>query len=161
MTTVEELAARLQQLEDERDIARLIASYGPLVDAGDADGVSALWAEDGSYDVEGWYMTSRADIHAMVSSDGHQGLVAAGCSHFLGPVVMTVSGNTAVAVCESLVVVRRDNALVVWRAAANHFQLTRGSGGWQISARKSRLLNGSGEAHALLKTGVAGKSTPR
>lgn len=60
MTSIEELVARLQNLEDERDIARLIASYGPLVDAGDADGVAALWAEDGGYDVEGWQMTSRA-----------------------------------------------------------------------------------------------------
>jgi hypothetical protein len=32
------LERRLQRLEDERDITRLIASYGPLVDAGDAGG---------------------------------------------------------------------------------------------------------------------------
>ncbi|MEZ0049321.1 ketosteroid isomerase-like protein [Mycobacterium sp. MAA66] len=158
MTSVEELVARLQNLEDERDIAHLIASYGPLVDAGDADGVAARWAEDGGYDVEGWQMTSRADVHAMVNSTGHQGLVASGCCHFLGPAVVTVSGDTAVAVCESLVVVRRDTQFVVWRAAANHFQLSRTAGSWQIAARKSRLLNGSGEGHGLLTAGVAGRA---
>lgn len=34
MTAVDELLARVRRLEDERDIARLIASYGPAVDAG-------------------------------------------------------------------------------------------------------------------------------
>lgn len=156
MSTIEELAVRLQRLEDERDIARLIASYGPLVDAGDADAVGELWVQDGSYDVEGWQMTSRDDVRAMVNSSGHQKLVSAGCCHFLGPAVVTVSGDTAVAVCESLVVIRRGADYVVWRAAANGFQLSRRADGWQITTRKSRLLNGSGEAHALLRDGVSG-----
>jgi hypothetical protein len=158
MTSIEELATRLRQLEDERDIVRVIASYGPLVDAGDADAVAELWAEDGSYDVEGWQMASRDDVRGMVNSAGHQGLVASGCCHFLGPAVVTVSGDGAVAVCESLVVVRHDEQWVVWRAAANHFQLSRGVGGWQILARKSRLLNGSGEVHGLLRSGVRGEA---
>jgi hypothetical protein len=156
MTTIEELAVRLQRLEDERDIARLIASYGPLVDAGDADAVAELWAQDGSYDVEGWQMTSRDDVRAMVNSSGHQKLVSSGCCHFLGPAVVTVSGHTAVAVCESLVVIRRGEDYVVWRAAANHFELSRGADGWQITTRKSRLLNGSGDAHTLLRGVVSG-----
>jgi len=36
-TDPDDLAARLRRLEDERDISRLIASYGPAVDAGDPD----------------------------------------------------------------------------------------------------------------------------
>ncbi len=47
------LEQRLRRIEDERAVERLIASYGPLVDAGDADAAAALWATDGSYDVEG------------------------------------------------------------------------------------------------------------
>lgn len=157
MTTPDDLAARLRRLEDERDIATLIATYGPLVDAGDADGVAALWTEDGTYDVEGWQMAGRADVQAMVNSPGHQGPVSAGCAHFLCPAVVTVSGDTAVAVCQSLVVVRRDGEFVVWRAAANHFTLSRAADGWQIASRKSRLLNGSDEAHALLRAGATGR----
>lgn len=38
-----DLERRLQQIEDERAIERLIASYGPLVDAGDPDATAALW----------------------------------------------------------------------------------------------------------------------
>lgn len=159
------LEARLRRLEDERDIARLIASYGPWVDAADADGAAALWAPDGSYEVEGWTMAGRADVHAMVQSPSHRALVASGCSHFLGPAVVTVDDDTAVAVCESLVVVRRDPAdgsgeYVVWRATANHFELARSDGHWQITRRSSRLLNGDPAAHRLLTAGAGGERAP-
>ncbi len=67
MTESDELAARLRRLEDDRDIRQLIASYGPAVDAGDPDAAARLWASDGVYDVDGWRMEGRADIHAMVA----------------------------------------------------------------------------------------------
>ncbi len=54
---LEAIERRLAVLEDERDIARLIASYGPLVDAGDAEGAAALWTADGSYDTGDWTMS--------------------------------------------------------------------------------------------------------
>ncbi len=47
MTAEARLAAleqRLRRVEDELAIGRLMASYGPLVDAGDADAVAGLWA---------------------------------------------------------------------------------------------------------------------
>lgn len=109
MTDLAELTARLRRLEDDRDIRQLIASYGPAVDAGDADASARLWAIDGVYDVDGWRMEGRADVHAMIGSDAHQKLVRKGCSHFLGPCVVTVTGDEAVAVCESLVLVREDS----------------------------------------------------
>jgi hypothetical protein len=168
------LEARVQRLEDERDIQRLIASYGPCVDAANSDGAAGLWAEDGSYDVEGWRMNNREDVRAMVGSAAHRELVAGGCCHFLGPTVVTVDGDEAVALCESLVLLRAPRAdpdrldhaawrsapseYVVWRAAANHFQLRRGGDGWQIVARKSRMLDGNPGAHRLLTAGIAGES---
>lgn len=152
----DDLHMRLRRLEDERDITRLIGSYGPAVDAGDADSAAALWATDGTYDVEDWQMQSRADVRSMVGSQGHQNLVANGCCHFLGPCVVTIDGDTAVAVCESLVLLRRDKEYVVWRATANHFELHRIDDRWQIVARNSRLLNGTPAAHDLLRSGLAG-----
>jgi uncharacterized protein (TIGR02246 family) len=155
-TDLADLAARLRRLEDERDIARLIASYGPAVDAGDADAAARLWAEDGVYDVDGWRMEGRAEVHAMVSSAAHQKLVTKGCSHFLGPCVVTVTGDSAVAACESLVVVRSaDNGdgYRVWRATANHFELARIEDRWQITTRTSRVLDGNPDARSLLSRG--------
>lgn len=163
MTDVDELAARLRRLEDERDIARLIASYGPAVDAGDPEAAARLWADDGSYDVDGRRMQGRAGVHAMVSSSGHQKLVAEGCCHFLGPCVVTVDGDSAVAVCESLLLVRDptdSGGYRVWRCTANHFTVRRIAGRWQIGERTSRLLNGNPDAHALLTNGLTGASSP-
>lgn len=159
MTDLDDLQRRLRHLEDERAIARLIASYGPAVDGADADAVAGLWAVDGTYDVEQWQMSSRADVHAMVSSPSHRDLVNSGCCHFLGPAVVTVDDDDAVAVCESLVLVSDGDSYRVWRCTANHFTLRRIDERWLITARTSRLLNGDAAAHALLAAGLRGTGT--
>jgi hypothetical protein len=151
-----ELQRRLERIEEERAIERLIASYGPLVDAGEADAAAHLWATDGSYDVEGWSMRSRDDVAAMVRSDAHQGLIHRGCSHFLGPAVVTVDGMDAVAVCESILLLRRGDGFVVGRAGVNHFRLKLIDDRWQIVERKTRSLDGNSEARDLLAMGIAG-----
>lgn len=174
---LDQVLDRLQRLEDEREIARLIASYGPAVDSADADSAAGLWTVDGAYDVEGWQMTASSDVHTMVSSSSHRELVAAGCCHFLGPVVTSVAGDRAVAVCESLVLLRRSEPLpdtgfshqawkssqqeyMVWRASANHFELIRTDNGWRITRRTSRMLDGTPDAHALLRSGISGACVP-
>ena len=144
------LERRLQRLEDERAIEQMIARYGPLVDAGDADSAAALWAEDGTYDVEGWSMRNRAEVAAMVRSPDHQGLIGRGCCHFLGPAVVAVDGDEAVAVCESALLVHRDGRFTVGRAGANRFRLRRIDGRWQIVERTTRALDGKPEARQLL-----------
>ncbi|MGO4443391.1 nuclear transport factor 2 family protein [Mycobacterium sp. 2YAF39] len=151
------LERRLAAIDDERAIERLIASYGPLVDCGEADAAAQLWATDGSYDVEGWPMRSRADVAAMVRSDAHQGLISRGCCHFLGPAVVSVTGDDAVAVCESILLIHRGEGFSVSRAGANHFRLRRIDGRWQIEARTTRTLDGKAEARDLLAKGVAGR----
>lgn len=148
------LESRVQRLEDEREIAQLIASYGPLVDDGDAEAVAGLWTVDGIYEVDGLSMTGRSEIAAMVRSRGHQSLIAGGCAHALGPVHITIDADTAVAVCHSLLVTHTDDGYVVRRATANHFSLARTSDGWLISRRTSRVLDGDEEAHLLLGNGV-------
>jgi len=157
--TVEErldlLEKRLRRTEDQLAIARLMASYGPLVDAGDADAVAGLWAEDGEYDVDGWHMRSRADVAEMVRSPAHQGLISGGSAHFLGPVRVDIDGDGAVAVCESIVVRHNEDGrgYRVWRAGANHVTLRRAAAGWQIVKRTTRALDGSAEARELLAAG--------
>ena len=156
MSTVKELEQRLRRIEDERAIERVIASYGPLVDAGEAEATADLWATDGCYDVENWHMRGRDDVAAMVRSDAHQGLLHRGCSHFLGPAVVTVDGDEAVAVCESVLLIRRDGHFVAARAGANHFRLRRINDRWQITERRTRVLDGAVEARELLSYGVIG-----
>ncbi|WP_156388533.1 nuclear transport factor 2 family protein [Nocardioides sp. Root151] len=157
------LEERLRRLEDKEAIAELIATYGPLVDGGAADDVAAQWTEDGVYDVDEITMNGRDEIRSMVRSKNHQGWIAGGCAHFLGPVKITVTGDEAVAVCHSLMIVNRggdfekDPEFVVRRATAHHFELVRGSDGWLVAKRTSRVLDGRAEAPALLVKGAHGE----
>lgn len=102
-------------------------------------------------------MRGSDDVAAMVRSDAHQGLIGTGCCHFLGPAVVSVDGDEAVAVCESVLVVHRDGRFAVWRGGANHFRLRRIDDRWQIVARVTRALDGNAEARAMLAAGVAGR----
>ena len=102
-------------------------------------------------------MTSRDDLRAMVGSEGHQGLIEGGCSHFLGPLHVTVRGDEAIAVCESILVRHRDGAFSVRRAGANHFHLRREGQRWLIKDRRTRALDGSAEARDLLAKGAKGE----
>ncbi|WP_109509149.1 nuclear transport factor 2 family protein [Nocardioides speluncae] len=147
------LEARIQRLEDEADIARLIASYGPLVDAGSAEAVAALWEAGGVYDVDELVMHGHGEIVAMVESANHQGWIAGGCAHFVGPPVVTVIGDDAVAVCHSLMIVHQAGRFVVRRATANHWRLRRGETGWKVTVRTNRVLDGRAESPALLASG--------
>lgn len=159
-TTTDRLAAlerRLQQLEDEREILRLLTGYGPLVDAGAADEVAALWTEDGVYDVDEAFLDGADAIRAMVTSPGHQQWIERGCAHFLGPAHVTVDGDEAVAVCHSLMVVHGEQGFRVRRATANHWQLRRTPAGWRVTTRTSRVLDGRPESPALLGGGARGE----
>lgn len=148
--------ARLQKLEDEAAIAKLIASYGPLVDAGSADAVAALWEPDGVYDVDELVMNGRDEIEAMVQSPNHQRWIAGGCAHFVGPPVVTVTGDEALAVCHSLMIVNQDGQFVVRRATANHWRLHRNGDSWKVTVRTNRVLDGRPESPALFSERPAG-----
>ncbi|QIK76153.1 nuclear transport factor 2 family protein [Nocardioides piscis] len=151
------LEARLQVLEDERDIARLIAAYGPLVDAGAAQEVAALWTDDGVYDVDEVYLEGIESIAKMVESSAHQAWIRGGCAHVVGPPRITVDGDEAVAVCHSLMVVHTEAGFVVRRATANHWQLRRTAAGWRATIRTNRILDGRDESPALLASGARGQ----
>lgn len=150
------LEDRLRRREDEREIAELIASYGLLVDHGAADEVAALWTQDGAYEVDDYLMEGAAGVAEMVRGAPHQGLIARGCAHFQGPVAVTVTGDTAVAVGYSLLVLHREGRFAVARATANHWALARLDGTWRVTKRTSRLLDGSPEAHGLTAGGLPG-----
>jgi uncharacterized protein (TIGR02246 family) len=153
------LEDRLALLEDERAVARVVAAYGPLVDSGDAEGVAALWETDGVYDVDELLMTGRGEIAAMVRSAAHQGWIAGGCAHVVGPPHVTVTGDDAVAVCYSLMVVHEDGGFVLRRATANVWRLGRSPAGWVVTNRTNRVLDGRDEAPALLAAGLGGNGT--
>lgn len=149
-TRLAALETRQRALEDELSIMRLIASYGPAVDTRDARATAALWAEDGSYDYGGPVLIGAEAVGALVDLDTHRDFVARGCAHVLSPPVVTLDGDRATAICYSQVLVAEERGWRVARVSANRIELARGAGGWRITHRTARLLDGAEAARALL-----------
>ncbi|NKY51960.1 nuclear transport factor 2 family protein [Nocardia vermiculata] len=146
------LLDRVQALEDKAAIQEVLTAYGPAVDAGDADAVARLWADDAVYDIDIRVMEGRDAITDMVRTPPHQDFINEGCGHLLDPVHIRVDGDTAVATCHSLLLRRNldEDSFRVWRVTANRFELARIDGRWLIRRRTARVLDGSAAARELL-----------
>jgi uncharacterized protein (TIGR02246 family) len=154
MAQVEQELLRLSEtirvLEDEREIIRLISSYGPAVDSGQSEAAAAIWTEDGVYDTDSVVWRGRAEIAAMVEGSQHQQLIAEGAAHVVGVPHVRVTGPRAVATCYSRVFRHVDGGFEVWRVAVNRWELVRTPEGWRAAYRTNRLINGSAAARELL-----------
>lgn len=150
------LENEVRQLQAHRDIGQLIASYGPVVDTADnperAQKVAALWAIDGSYDVDGvGDMHGRTAI-ARCYEANHFDMVPEGCAHVMSLPVVTVNGDIATAISYSCVFRPKDEIFFVWRVSANYWQLAcNEKNQWQVEKRTNRLMKGTPEALALLR----------
>lgn len=145
------IEARLRALEDKEAIRALIASYGPLADCGDANGVAALWDPQGSYAVAGMAdAQGQAAIAGLIEGPVHQQLMADGCAHLLGPVAITLDGDSATARGHSIVFRWTGEHFEVFRVSANRWTLARHADGWRVIRRDNALLNGQAAARTLL-----------
>ncbi|GAB2635511.1 nuclear transport factor 2 family protein [Prescottella soli] len=149
---LELLEQRVRLLDDHNQIMRLLYSYGPSVDSGLSTIASGLWIEDGVYDVDTGLMDGRSEIETMVQTDPHQGFLKQGCGHVMSPARITVSGDNAVAVCHTQLILRQpdNDGYQVSRVTANRWELIRTSAGWKVAIRTSRLLDGRDEPRAIL-----------
>lgn len=144
------LERRVAALEDELAIHRLLVTYGFAVDTGDAPATGALFAEDGLYDVDGTLvMRGRSGVEDMVRGRRHQSLLP-NCAHTIGPAVVTVDGDRAVATAYSRIYKRDGDTIDLWRLSFNRFELERRDGRWRIARRTTRML-GHDEAHDLFR----------
>lgn len=136
---IELLARRVQALEDELAIHRLIVRYGFAVDIGDAEHTAALFTPDTVYDIDVGVLRGRDGIRQMVVTDPHRSLVG-NCAHQIGPAVVEVQGDRAVATGYSRVYLRKGEDIEVFRVSFNRWELERRDGEWQIAYRTTRLL---------------------
>jgi len=136
---VEDLAQRVQALEDELAIHRLIVRYGFAVDIGDASGAAEVYTDDTVYDVDVGVMRGRRAVADMVRSARHQAMVGR-CAHQIGPAVVELHGDRAAATGYSRVYLRTDGAIQVYRVSYNRWELERRDGEWLIARRTTRLL---------------------
>lgn len=150
---IEQLAKRVKQLEDYKEIAQLVAQYGPAADSGSTTIPPQLWAEDGIYDVlDVLRMEGREDIQAMFEGPGHQGVLAPGCGHIVTPPHIVLNGDEATGRSHQLLVVWDSEADRFWvkRVSASKWHWKRTAEGWRIASRTNHNLNGAEAARALL-----------
>ena len=153
------LAGRVAALEDELAIHRLIVTYGFAVDVGDSDRTAALFTEDTLYDVDKTLvMKGRTGVRDMVRGGNHQSLLP-NCAHTIGPAVVRVDGDTAVATAYSRIYLRKPGRIELWRLSFNRFELERCGGSWRIARRVTRLL-GHDEAGAIFARELADAPDP-
>src|SRR5262245_9347823 len=120
--TVTALAQRIQALEDELAIHRLIVHYGFCVDVGDADGAADVFTEAGVYDVDIGRMEGRGAVRDMVRGARHQAMVGH-CAHQIGPAIVELRGpDRAVATGYSRVYLQTPAGTHIYRVSCNHWE---------------------------------------
>lgn len=147
------LERRLQAVEDELAIHQLIVRYGLAVDTGDAARTAAAFTDEGVFDTDVRCLAGREAIADMVRSDRHQHMVGR-CAHQIGPALVRVDGDRAVALGYSRVYLRDGDGIGIYRISLNRWDLERRAGVWLIARRLTRIL-GHDEAAAIFADGLA------
>jgi ketosteroid isomerase-like protein len=145
---------RLQRLEDDDTIRRLICSWGPACDTGDSDAAAALWTDDGVLVSDASRLEGPAEVRAMVESDGQHDLIRRGCAHIQGLPVIDVTGDVAFATNYSTVFLHTDDGYETWRVSANNWTFRRTTDGWRVTGRTALVLDGGSDAQQLLARAV-------
>jgi hypothetical protein len=145
------LERRVQQLEDEVAVLRLVNRWGPAVDTGSSEAAGTLWDEAGVLESDLSYLEGPRAVVAMVESDGQQSLIRQGCAHVQSAPIVTVDGDRAEAVTYSQVYLHSDQGHHVWRVSANQWEFARTPRGWRVTRRANRVIDGSPEARQILE----------
>ena len=144
------LEEQVRRLEDQVAIHRLINSWGPAVDTGQAEAAAALFSEDAVLQSDMSYLTGPAAIEDMVRSDGQQALIDQGSAHIPAFPVVDIEGDAARAIGYSRVYLHTDEGYEVWRVSANYWEFTRTHDGWRVSRRTNHVIDGGPQAQQLL-----------
>ena len=158
MTTEDRFAAleaRLQVAEDHLEILNLISAYGPLADSCSVDEVAGQWVPGGGYNygLPGGgtrRLEAPGPIRQVWEQQGHIDLTRTGSAHTAATPKIVVNGDHADAVGYSFVIKREGDRWFVWRAAINHWTLTRTPQGWRVQEKHNRTLDGSDESREVM-----------
>jgi ketosteroid isomerase-like protein len=144
------LEEQVRRLEDQVAVHRLINTWGPAVDTGQAEAAAALFSEDAVLQSDMSHLTGPAAIADMVRSDGQQALIDQGSAHIPAFPVVDIDGDTARAIGYSRVYLHTDEGYEVWRVSANYWEFTRTLDGWRVSRRTNHVIDGGPQAQQLL-----------
>jgi ketosteroid isomerase-like protein len=154
---IAQLAARVQRLEDEREISRVLTRYGFAVDIGDADATAALYTDDTVIDLgPGSTFSGIEGARQLVLDERHQAIVGR-CAHTMGPFVtdVDVTGDRATAVGYVRVYISDPDMRNprLWRIGYTRLELIRSGKTWRIATRLSRSLAAQ-DAVEVLRDGL-------
>ncbi|MGF6905307.1 nuclear transport factor 2 family protein [Paraburkholderia sp. GAS348] len=160
------LEQRLQAIEDQLEIYRLIASHPPSADTGADFYTQQVYTPDGVFDLGDELGRARGNlaIAAITRTPGHQQAIAGGLIHFTGLPIIELEGDTA-NVTSYLQIITPDshgeprelpnhgitNGFRIHGVWANRWSLVRTSEGWKINNRSLRLLDGSSAGREILE----------
>lgn len=150
---VRALTERVDRVQDELAIHRLIVRYGLAVDAGEAEAAMELFTKDSQYEVhaagakEGYpgktlVMRGRGAVGEMVRSEDHQKLLP-NAAHTIGPAVVDVDGDNATATGYTRIYHKEGDDVRMIRMAVNHWELVKREGRWWVHRRYSQILGAS------------------
>jgi hypothetical protein len=145
------LEARLQAVEDQLAIHRLVNSWGPAVDTGSGEAAAALFSEDAVLQSDLSYLVTPASVKAMVYGEGHQSLIRGGSAHIPAFPIVNVDGDRANAVGYTRVYRFTPEGYEVWRVSANYWEFRRTPDGWRVTNRTNHVIDGGPEASEILR----------
>lgn len=148
------LEARLGAVEARLEIRDVLTRYAFAMDTGDADAAAALFAPDAVITVDGGRMVlhGQEGVRALVLGSEHQSILP-GSSHTIGPMLIEVDGDEAVAIGYSRIDYSDDHRISPIRSAANLWRLARREGRWLVTERQSQFL-GTTAGQSLLHQGL-------
>jgi hypothetical protein len=160
-----DIERRLQSLEDQLAIHRIIMTHPPAADSGEGGFWHAIFREGGLTDYG--QEPSLGDLAGMLTADQLAAWTASprfreaqrsGLAHVSTAPVVVVAGDEAEAWNYHQTIVRTDDGFRVFRLFVNRWEFARSAQGWQLTMRKCRLMDGDEEALDMLRGAVAASS---
>lgn len=158
--TQQDLAARVQALEDRLDIIQLVMSYPLILDSGLSEYARSAWSPTGIFDRgnenpakhSGSYLGAYGVDKIIEETTGAAVREARekGMAHLMTSPHVVVDGDRAVATNYNQLVQWDGETFLSPRVTSNRWELVRQNGRWKIERRVLRLLTGSKESRDLL-----------
>jgi ketosteroid isomerase-like protein len=143
------LEQRLQHVEDELAIKRVILEYAVKLDARDFDGYVALFAKNGTWQNGATIKRGQNEIRQMlvdIYGNPPAGYVNNGSYRIVSNVLVDIHGDTATAHSRQLTIMRGENGSPVPRLSGIYDdELIREAGQWKILHRIDRTIMPSPE----------------
>jgi ketosteroid isomerase-like protein len=150
----EDLARRVQALEDEAEIRRLVTSYSVGADLAKADAFASLFAEDavvkiiftgpGGPEPEVTVYSGRDEIKTFVTGSVNMSINGRSHHHQAGQLEVHVHGDDADGFSYSFTIVREDAGLIIKAANFRRWTFKRIDGRWFIASIDVTPLGSSG-----------------